>query len=444
MNNFGYNAAKMGLVAVLAVAMVLISFVVGYQVGNRVQASGEGQVERVEIVITATPEPSTPPPPSETPGEPRNTESSPTPEPASDSSIDPLSDEESLQVFREVWDLIDTQFYGEMPSPEERVYGAIRGLLATLDDDYTSFIEPSIAAIQREDASGTFEGIGAVVRINEDEELEIVRPFKGQPAEKAGLLAGDIVLQVDGQDMTGYGIYEAVTLIRGPKGTAVVLTIRREGVAEPFDVSIERARIDIPIVETEMYENNIGYISLFDFSATASDQLRQAVEELRDQGATSLILDLRNNPGGYLDQSVQVADLFLEDGVILIERASGGFEREYTSRDGDLAEDIPLVVLVNEASASASEIVAGALQDRGRAMLVGDRTFGKGSVQLPHTLSDGSELRVTIARWFTPNNRAIHGEGLAPDIEVPFTQEDFDAGRDPQLDRALEYLRDQP
>ncbi len=431
MNSFGTTAVKTGLVVVLAIVMVAVSFAVGYQVGDQANAS----TAITERVITATPAPS-----GETPSPiPETSEDLPD-EPTSEPDVDPLSDEASLQVLREVWDIIDEQFYGEMPSPEERTYGAIRGLLSTLDDDYTSFIEPGIAAIEREDATGSFEGIGAVVRINEEEELEIVRPFKGQPAEQAGLQPGDIVLQVDGQDVAGYGIYEAVTLIRGPKGTTVVLTVRREGVDEPFDVSIERARIDIPIVESEIKEGNIGYVSLFDFSANAASQLSEAVEKLREDGATSLILDLRNNPGGFLDQSVQVADLFLDDGVVLIERASGGFEREYTSQDGDLAEEIPMVVLVNEASASASEIVAGALQDRGRAVLIGGTTFGKGSVQLPHTLSDGSELRVTIARWFTPNDRAIHGAGLAPDIEVPFTPEDLEAGRDPQLERALEYL----
>lgn len=342
--------------------------------------------------------------------------------------------------MQEVWDLIDSEYYGELPPPEQRVYGAIRGMLGTLGDPYTSFIEPSIAAINREDASGTFEGIGALVRMNDDGILEIVRPFEGQPAEKAGLRPGDLVLAVDGESIVGYGIYEAITLIRGPEGSEVTLTVRR-GEGEPFDVTIVRARIDIPIVESEMLEDSIGYVSLFDFSAQATDQLEAAVQDLMDQGATGLILDLRDNPGGFLDQAVRVADLFLDKGVVLIERSSDGRERTFTSTDEGLAQDIPLVVLVNGGSASASEIVAGAIQDRGRAPLIGETTFGKGSVQLPHTLSDGSELRVTIARWFTPNDRAIHEQGLTPDIQVSLTPEDIEANLDPQLERAIQYLR---
>jgi carboxyl-terminal processing protease len=352
-----------------------------------------------------------------------------------------ITDEEALQVLSEVWDLVESEFYGELPPPEERVYGAIRGMLGTLDDDYTSFIEPSIAEINRTDASGSFEGIGALVSMNEDDILEIVRPFEDQPADKAGLLPGDMVLAVDSESIVGYGIYEAITLIRGPEGTAVVLTIQRGTGTEAFDVAIVRARIDIPIVESRMLEETIGYVSLFDFSAQATLQLETAIQELQDQGANGLILDLRGNPGGFLDQAVRVSDVFLDEGLVLIERSSDGRVREFTSTRDGVALDIPLVVLVNGGSASASEIVAGAIQDRGRGVLIGETTFGKGSVQLPHTLSDGSELRVTIARWFTPNDRAIHGEGLAPDIEVTLTPEDLEADRDPQLERAIEYLK---
>jgi carboxyl-terminal processing protease len=345
-----------------------------------------------------------------------------------------------MQVLREVWSLIDTEFYGELPTPAERAYAAIRGMLDTLDDDYTSFSEPSIAEIRREDASGSFEGIGAFVGTNEDNILEIVEPFKGSPAHEAGLLPGDLVLAVDGQSVIGYALFDAIALIRGPEGSEVTLTIQRRD-AEPFDVTIVRARLDIPIVESEMLEGSIAYVRLTSFDAQATMQLEAALEELFSQDATALILDLRGNPGGFLDQAVHVADLFLGEGLILIERRGDGDEIEFPSTENGLAQDIPLVVLVNGGSASASEIVAGAIQDRGRAILIGETTFGKGSVQLLHTLSDGSELRVTIARWFTPNDKAIRGEGLAPDIQVPFTPEDAEAGRDPQLDQAIEYLK---
>lgn len=412
---------KLGLTAALVVLLVAAAFIVGYEAGTE---NGDQQNASASSQSTATPAPTL---------EPGSTQE-PTQEPEP-------TDEEALQVLREVWDYIDTEFYGELPSPEERVYGAIRGMLETLNDDYTSFLEPDIAEIERNDASGSFEGIGALVRMNDEDVLEIVRPFEGQPAAEAGLLPGDMVLAVDDHSIAGYGIYEAITLIRGPKGTPVKLTIQREHGTEPFDVTVVRARIDIPIVESQMLEENIGYVSLFEFSGQAASQLESTIEELLDQGATALIFDLRDNPGGFLEQAVLVADLFLDEGVILIERVSDGQEREFPSSDGELAEDISLVVLINGGSASASEIVAGAIQDRGRATLIGEITFGKGSVQLPHTLSNGAELRVTIARWFTPNDRAIHGEGLAPDIEVSLTPEDVEADRDPQLERAIEYLR---
>ncbi len=367
---------------------------------------------------------------------------SPTPqEPELIPGMDVVDDGQALRILLEVWDLVENEFYGELPTPQDRVYGAVRGMLGTLDDDYTSFMEPTIAEIQRTDASGSFEGIGALVRMNEEGVLEIVRPFEDQPADKAGLLPGDRVLKVDGVSVTGYGIYEAIALIRGPEGETVVLTVQRGLGTEPFDVSIVRARIEIPIVEGRVLEENIGYVSLFEFSSLATAQLESTLEDLLEQGVTSLIFDLRDNPGGYLDQAVRVSDLFLDEGLVLIERSSDGQEHEFPSTSRGLAQDIPLVVLVNSGSASASEIVAGAIQDRQRAMLIGETTFGKGSVQLPHTLSDGSELRVTIARWFTPNDRAIHGEGLAPDIEVLLTPEDAEAGLDPQLERAIEYLQ---
>jgi len=460
------NVIKLGLALMLVVLLVVAAFAIGYQAGNATEDQDvdsttqqitspqtEPTVTSPTVVPTLTSSPSLPvatdaPLPAVT-ARPATTQPAVSPSPVeATATSDPeaieaaaLTDEEALQVLSEVWDLVESEFYGELPPPEERVYGAIRGMLGTLDDDYTSFIEPSIAEINRTDASGSFEGIGALVSMNEDDILEIVRPFEDQPADEAGLLSGDMVLAVDGESIVGYGIYEAITLIRGPEGTPVVLTIQRGAGTEPFDVSIVRARIDIPIVESQMLEETIGYVSLFDFSAQATSQLEIAIQELQDQGATGLILDLRGNPGGFLDQAVRVSDIFVDEGLILIERSSDGRVREFTSTDDGVAQDIPLVVLVNGGSASASEIVAGAIQDRGRGVLIGETTFGKGSVQLPHTLSDGSELRVTIARWFTPNDRAIHGEGLAPDIEVPLTPEDLEADRDPQLERAIEYLR---
>ena len=348
-------------------------------------------------------------------------------------------DEETFQLFWEVWTIVQREYYGELPDMRAVTYGAIRGMLTTLGDDYTSFIEPEIAAILQEDSSGSFQGIGAFVRMRDDGNLEIVGIIAGSPAEDAGLQDGDLVLAVDGQSIVGYGIYEAIALIRGPAGTEVTLLVERSGVEEPFAVALTRAEVAIPLVEAEMLEGNVAYVRLTEFSSTASDRLEEALDELLAQGPVGLIFDLRDNPGGWLDQAVQVADLFLDEGIVLIERSSDGSEHVYRSQDGDLAEQIPLVVLVNDGSASASEIVAGAIRDRGRGVLIGLPTFGKGSVQRPYALSDGSELRVTIAHWFLPSDTALHGQGLTPDIEVPLP-DDLEPGEDPQLERAQEFL----
>jgi carboxyl-terminal processing protease len=349
------------------------------------------------------------------------------------------TENDPLGLLEEVWQLLSREYYGDLPSPEDRTYGAIRGMLSTLDDDYTSFSEPTIAEILRTDASGSFEGIGAFVALNEEDILEIAQVFEDSPADQAGLQAGDQILAVDGESIIGYGVYDAISLIRGPEGSQVLLSIQRDEL-DPFDVAITRARLMIPITEAEMLENNVGYVSLVEFSSQAADRLEQELEGLLAQGATALIFDLRGNPGGFLGQAVDVADLFLDDGLVLIERRSDGEVREFESTSGGPAESIPLVVLVNGESASASEIVAGAIHDRARGTIIGETTLGKGSVQMVHTLSDGSELRVTFARWFTPNDRAIHGQGLAPDIEVVLTAQDAEEGLDPQLQRALEYL----
>jgi len=377
--------------------------------------------------------------------EPQNT-AMPTPLPATPTLEEPTAtpptpagNQEDLGLFWEVWQIIQSEYYGDLPNQDELTYGAIRGAVNTLGDPYTAFVEPQAAAIMREDQSGSFEGIGALVTM-EDGVLSIVSVYRDRPAEKAGLRSGDVIAQVDDTLIENMSIYEAISLIRGPAGSSVRLKVLREG-EEPFEVEIVRAKIDIVLVESEMLEDGIGYVRLTQFDNTATAKLANAIEELLAQNPKGLILDLRSNPGGLLNESIMTAGLFLpRDTLVLIERFKDGTETPYTTSEEPVAPDIPLVVLVDVGSASASEIVAGALQDHGRAVLIGDKTFGKGSVQLLHELSDGSELRVTVARWFTPNDRAIHGEGLDPDILVEVTQEDLDAERDPQLDRAVEYL----
>jgi carboxyl-terminal processing protease len=351
------------------------------------------------------------------------------------------SEEEAFRVFWEAWRILKRDFYGDLPDAQEMTYSAIRGVVDDLDDKYTAFLEPEVAAIVREDMSGAFDGIGAVVKMNDDGQLEIVQTFEGKPAARAGLKSGDIVLAVDDTAIEKMSVFEAVALIRGPAGSIVQLTIKRASLEEPFIVEIVRQRIEIPALESRILDDDIAYLKLFQFNTQAASQVKAALRSLLAEEPRALILDLRNNPGGLLDVAIEVGSQFVGEGSILVERLKDGQDKEYPARGDGLATDIPLVVLVNGGTASASEIVAGAIQDNGRGILIGKKTFGKGSVQLAHQLSDGSELRVTSAYWFTPGRRAIHGEGLIPDIEVDMTEEDIEAGRDPQLQRAIEYLQ---
>jgi carboxyl-terminal processing protease len=329
--------------------------------------------------------------------------------------------------------------HGTLPAPDQLTYGAINGVADLLDDDYTELMDPEAADFFNEGLQGSFEGIGARVDLANEGGVLIVEPFEGQPAWAAGLRRNDVITAVDKQDITSLSLTEAISLIRGPKGTKVLLTVQTPD-QEPRDVEVTRDRISIPAVEYRMLENNIAYLRLGEFSGPSTEQLRLALDELMASEPSGLVLDLRGNPGGYLRTAVDIASEFIPEGVVLIERFKDGEEETYTASGEGRALDIPLVVLVNEASASASEILAGAIQDRGRGILIGATTFGKGSVQIPRELSDGSLLRVTTARWFTPNDRQINGEGLAPDIEVSLSEDDIAADRDPQLDRAVEYL----
>lgn len=385
----------------------------------------------------AAPSPTQPPaatsPPTETDAAPPSEVPTPLslPTPSND-------DEATFQVFWEAWAIIQRDYYGELPGMQDVTYAAIKGMLNAVNDPFTSFATPQEAAIRAEDDSGEYEGIGAYVDIDEAGKLVIVAPFEGSPAEAAGLQPEDRIVAVDGVSIVGLSLSEAISKVRGPAGSEVVLTVEREG-EQPFDVTITRDRFELEISEAEMLEDDVGYIRLREFSSLASDRLTEDLESLLAQNPRGIILDLRYNPGGWLDQALAISDIFLHDGVILTQRWKNGSEQVFEAKPGGIGEEIPLVVLVDRGSASASEIVAGALQDQGRAVLIGEKTFGKGAVQTVHTLSDGSQLIVTSAMWFTPNNQPIHGEGLSPDIEVPYPEE-LEEGEDPQLERAIEYF----
>jgi carboxyl-terminal processing protease len=347
----------------------------------------------------------------------------------------------TFDIFWEAMDVLYRDFYGERPDAAAATYGAIRGVIGEFEDRNTSFMTPEEADFFRSDLQGSFEGIGA--RVDWDQTFDtliIVEPFENQPAWNAGVKRDDLVVEVDGEEIIGTDLTSAVQKIRGPKGSTVKLTIMRQGEEAPLEIEIVRDRIEIPTLTTDTVGGNLAYIRLNSFNENAGQLVRQAVKDALANEPAGLILDLRGNPGGLLEQAVEVASVFLEDKDVLIERFADGTEEVYTTRNQAEIQELPLVVLVNGASASASEIVAGAVQDHERGQLVGVTTFGKGSVQLPQTLSDGSILRVTIANWFTPDDRTIDGKGLEPDVVVEFTDEQREAGVDPQLDKAIELL----
>lgn len=342
-----------------------------------------------------------------------------------------------LGVFWEAWDILQRDFYGDQPANQSRTYGAIKGLTAAYDDPYTVFVEPEPRQREREDLSGAFGGIGAWITVDEAGN-KVLEPMPGRPAEKAGILKGDILQAVAGQPLDpALSVDEVVNLIRGPIGEPVELTVQRAGVAEPLTIAVVRERIETPSVEWRALEEapQVGYIALRQFTERTAEELDRALEELSQQGIDYLILDLRHNGGGLLQSSIDVASRFLNDGVVLYERRNSGDEQVYKVRSAQRAPTWPMVILVDGGTASASEIVAGALQDRGRATLLGEKTFGKGSVQLVYDLSDGSSVHVTVARWITPNGHEINGIGLTPEQIVP-----HEDGRDAPLQQAIRTL----
>lgn len=353
----------------------------------------------------------------------------------------------NFDIFWEAWDIVRREFYGELPDDQEMTYGAIRGVLRTLGDPNTLLIDPKTAELQRTELQGEFEGIGAFVAMNDEGQLVVISPIEGQPAMEAGLRAGDIILAVDGKEITGMSLTDAVLLIRGPRGTTVTLTVLRPGEPETLTFEIVRAKIDIPTVTYRMLEEapDIGYIRLSLFSERSDRELRNALFELRKQGARGFIVDVRNNPGGLLRTAIDVTSEFIGQGVVTTERRSNGQEQSFKANGRGLLTDpgVPMILLVNRGSASASEILAGAIRDHKRGLLVGERTFGKGGVQQVYTLSDKSQLNVTVAHWLTPSGDDINEEGIMPDVEVVLTKEQIDAGQDVQLERAVQLLQDQ-
>lgn len=345
-----------------------------------------------------------------------------------------------FSIFWDTWNIIEDKYTLESLDYQDMVYGAISGMVNSLEDPYTIFFTPEDRTIFEQDMKGSFSGIGAEIGFR-DKLLTIIAPLKNSPAEQAGILAGDKVFKVDDQEIIGISIDEAVTLIRGEKGTPVILTISREGSDSLLEIEIVRDVIKIDTVEWEIKENNIVYIRISQFSEKTSNEFDNQIDDILLKDPNGIIVDLRNNPGGYVKTLEGIASKFLDKGDVMFIEDFGKKQVDHKSNGNRKFNDIPIVILINEGSASASEILAGALRDNNGTILVGKKTFGKGLVQEMQTLKDGSALKITVARWLTPNGLDINKNGIKPDYEVEMTLEDYENDRDPQLEKAIELLK---
>jgi carboxyl-terminal processing protease len=358
---------------------------------------------------------------------------------ATEAALGP-TDREQFRIFWEAWSLVSREFYNRAAiDPQKLTYGAVKGMVESLGDPYTAFSTPRDKELSDASLRGSFDGVGVQVDLR-DGQLRVVAPIEGSPAEQAGIRAGDVIVRVDDRDVKNLDINVIVPMIRGPRGSTVRLTVTRTGEAGPLEFSMARAEIKIENVRSRMIGDDVGYVRIASFSATSGADTTAALTRLLASSPHGIVLDLRSNPGGYLTAAVDVSSQFMNDGVVLYQQAAGGDRQEYRSKSGGQATALPIAVLIDRGSASASEIVAAALQDNGRAVLVGEKSYGKGSVQTDHRLSDRSGLRVTSAIWLTPNGRPLEQQGLNPDLAVA-TPQDGAGGVDVQLDAAVRYLR---
>jgi carboxyl-terminal processing protease len=345
--------------------------------------------------------------------------------------------------FWTAWNILNEKsIFAATTTDQKKVYGAIAGLAASYGDPYTSFFSPTEATLFQSEISGDFEGVGMEIGKKENI-LTVIAPLKNSPAEKTGIHSGDKILKIDGETTADMETDEAVMRIRGKGGTTVKLTIFREGEKEPLDISVVRAAIEIPTIETEKREDHIFVIRLFSFTAKSPELFRGALREFVASGDDKLLLDLRGNPGGYLEAAVDMASWFLPAGVVVVKEDFGGKneDRVHRSRGYNIFnKNLKFVILVDGGSASASEILAGALSEHRVAKLVGDKTFGKGSVQEAVPLTEDTFLKITVARWLTPNGKSINENGLEPEFKVKVTKEDIDKKRDAQLEKAVKVL----
>ncbi len=342
-------------------------------------------------------------------------------------------------TVEEVYDTLRTKYDGVL-DPQELLDGMKKGLVDAAGDPYTNYLSKEQAELFTTQLKGSFSGIGAELS-RRDNRPVVISPIEGYPAQKAGIKAGDVIVEIDGKDTAGLTIDEAVLKIRGEKGTKVTLKIYREGTDQPLVFEIVRDTIVIESVKSEMLEGNIAYIRLTQFGDNTAERAAAAAKDLKSKGAKAVILDLRGNGGGYLDGAVDIAGIWMNNKLVTQEKRDGKVVESLKTGSRAVFNDIPTVVLIDGGSASASEIVSGALQDNGMATLVGTKSFGKGSVQQVEKLGDGGEVKVTIARWYTPNGKNIDKEGITPDTVVELNDEDVKAGKDAQKDKAIEILK---
>jgi len=353
-----------------------------------------------------------------------------------------LSKDVNFKLFWKVWDIVKSKYIDrEQVTDAQLFYGSLKGLVASLEDPYSVFLNPQTSNDFNEELSGKFEGIGAEIGMK-NERLTIISPLPESPAEKAGIKAQDKVLSINDRDTTGISLDEAVKLIKGEKGTEVVLTVARGEKPEILDITIIRDTIDIKSVRLEMKDNNIAYIKLTHFNGDTGSEFQTLVNEILTKSPKGIILDMRNNAGGYLEIAIEVAGYWVKNGDIVVKESYADIDsdKNYIAHGNEQFSSIPTVVLVNGGSASASEIVAGAVQDFELGQIVGETSFGKGSVQELEQLSDGSSVKITVARWLTPLGRSIEEKGITPDLEIELTEEDYNNDIDPQLNKALEIL----
>jgi carboxyl-terminal processing protease len=326
---------------------------------------------------------------------------------------------ESLRIFNEIFNLLRTEYYDEEKTvPESLTQGAINGMIESLDDPHTAYMTKEMFSDLQTETKGEFGGVGIVIGVRK-KWITVISPIDDTPGARAGIKAGDKIIKIDGESTEGFTTMDAVNLIRGRVGTAVILTIKRESIEEPIDFEIVRGIIQLESVKSETIDDHIGYVRITSFSEHTADALKDHLKTLTNQDVDSLIIDLRNNPGGLLSSAIEISDMFIDHGTIV--SIKGRIKQQnqvYEAHERTVVPDMPLIVLVNEGSASGSEIVAGAIKDNNRGILVGTKTFGKGSVQTVRELPDGSGIRITTALYYTPSGVSIHEVGIAPDEEV--------------------------